>query len=558
MKTMFFSFWQHKKVLFLISLPSTPDFQRHESLVNQCLEKLRKEKVTVGRNIDSTSLSTINKYDVVIIVAHLDENSNELALADRHLPINTFVDYLPEDFSGVLDFSSCYAAQWIKLIKRKCPNCHVQGASQQTVLDYRLIIYPHVIRLYRENKSLSYHDAYMAIEEKTKAIANKMISEGLYPDDDITSVNTPGKHLGWPSSVIYAPTSVERNTPFIVQLYIKSEKDSDRSITIRAKKIDPDTGLIKSEELPIKLKKGDGISVQYVAITPQKEDVQVENAVQHKIWLGKTISFEFNVVVFSSFRGSSFNGKVLIEVNKEPIGSCSFKTIVEKADQAPADISLELYDFKAEMSVNKDILKKGLLSNLQSLQAQLTNELDNQKRQLLESSMATCQKCMKLIDMPVRLDTHMKKTVFVSSTCDEFMKPFRETIREVVEELKMNADLCGDWPQSGSNPADVCCQKVMDSDIYVCILGGRYGYIEPSLNTSMTEMEFHAAFSTHKKILAFVLTPPNESNEPDAVKLRQNQFVNYLKTSRILREFKNVEELKVFSRSDLQTFISSK
>ena len=172
--------------------------------------------------------------------------------------------------------------------------------------------------------------------------------------------------------------------------------------------------------------------------------------------------------------------------------------------------------------------------------------------------MATCQKCMKLIDMPVRLDTQMKKTVFVSSTCDEFMKPFRETIREVVEELKMNADLCGDWPQSGSNPADVCCQKVMDSDIYVCILGGRYGYIEPSLNTSMTEMEFHAAFSTHKKILAFVLTPPNESNEPDAVKNRQNQFVNYLKTSRILREFKNVEELKEFSRSDLQTFISSK
>ena len=175
MKTKFFSFWQHKKVLFLISLPSTPEFQRHEPLVSQCLEKLKKERVTVDKNIDSTSLSTINKYDVVIIVAHLDEDSNELVLADRHLPIHTFVDYLPEDFTGVLDFSSCYAAQWIKLIKRKCPNCHVQGASQQTVLDYRLIIYPHVIRLYRENKSLDYHEAYMTIEEKTKTIANRMI-----------------------------------------------------------------------------------------------------------------------------------------------------------------------------------------------------------------------------------------------------------------------------------------------------------------------------------------------------------------------------------------------
>ena len=557
----FFSRWQRKKILFLISLPCTTEFQQHDPLVAQCVSKLQKEGVDVAHNIDANTLSQICKYDVVIVVAHLDEETNELVLANGRLTIQTFVDYLPQEFKGVLDFSSCFAAQWINLIKHKCPECHVQGALMQTVLDYRLTIYPHVIRLYRENKYMSYYDAYKTIQEKTKSFANQITLENIgYTDSALQEINTPGKHLGWPSSLIYAPSKVERETPFIVQLYIKCDKDTERSISIKAKRIDPDSGLIKVQELPIKLKKNDRISVQYAAITTQEGCVAIDEPVQHQTWLGKTISFDFNVTVLKSFTGKSFNGKVLIEVNGELVGKCSFKTeVAEEQYTAPADVSLEPYDSLKEMSRMRDLLKERLEANYTKLEYLLETEQDSKKREMYESALKTCKKCKQLVDDPVRVSGNSKnKTVFVSSTCEKFMRQFRESARTIIENLNLNPNMCSDWPQSGSNPADVCCQQVMFSDIFLCILGGRYGYIEPSLGTSMTQMEFEVAMLTNKRILAFLLTPPNDSDESDEIRAKQIAFRNYLKSSRILRNFENLDEFKEFSLKDLEYCISSK
>ena len=102
-----FPFLQPKRrILFLVSLPSTPEFQRHDGLVEECLDKLHREGVKTSQTIDRETLSTISKYDVVIVFAHLDENRNELVLRDNRLSITSFVDSLPKDFKGVLDFSS--------------------------------------------------------------------------------------------------------------------------------------------------------------------------------------------------------------------------------------------------------------------------------------------------------------------------------------------------------------------------------------------------------------------------------------------------------------------
>ena len=557
----FFSLLRRKKVLFLISLPRTIEFQRHDEQVAQCISKLKKEGVDVELSIDLKTLSQICKYDVVIVVAHLDEENDELVLANNRLKIQTFVDYLPQSFKGVLDFSSCYAAQWINLIKRKCPECRVKAPKMQTVLDYRLIIYPHVIRLYKENKHISYYDAYNAIEEKTKSFANQITLKSIgYVDDVLQEVNTPGKHLGWPSSLIYAPSKVERDSPFIVQLYIKSDKETERSITIKAKRIDPDTGFIQTQELPIKLKKNDRVSVQYAAITTQEESIIIDDFVQHQTWLGKTLSFEFNVTVLNSFTGKSFNGKILIEVNGELVGKCSFKTEVEQErNLAPADIFLESYNAQKEMSHTRELLKERLAANYKKLEFLLETESDPMKREMYESALRTCEKCKLLVDSPVRISgDSKKKTVFVSSTCEKYMEQFRESVRTVIEKLKLNPNMCADWPQSGSNPADECCQQVMFSDIYLCILGGRYGYIEPSLGTSMTQMEYEVAMLTHKKILIFLLTPPNDSDESDEIKTKQIAFRNYLKSSRILKEFWTLEDLKNKCRDDLQDYLSLK
>lgn len=558
-----FSWKRHKRVAFYISLPDTPEFNRHMPVVENCISRLGKMGgVDVYRDIDSHTLSSLSRYDVVIFVAHLDEETNEMVLREGRLPVGELVAMLPEEFGGTIDLSSCYAAQWINMIKERCPQCHVQGAFQQTVLDYRLTIYPHVIRLYKEKKGLEYRAAYEIIEGRMKDMAKKMISgqtagtlDNLQKkDDDITA----SRYLGAPSSLIYSPSKVEKGLPFLVQVYIKAAKDSDRSVGIKARRIDPDTGMVYNEELPVNLKKGDEVTVQYATTAQQNNDVLVEESVICRRWMGKTLGFEFVVTVSPKFRHDSFLGKVLIGVNGEPVGRCSFKTKVEKVDMAPAEMFLEVYDPLKERQKDLNELKAGLESNLKSLKKRLAQEDNEENKRVIESSINTCLKCMDLVDKPVEDAEPRRKTVFVSSTCDDYMTPFRETVREVVTELKMNADLCGDWPQSGSNPADICCRKVMESDIYLCILGGRYGYIEPSLDTSMTEMEFHAAISFRKKIFVFVLAPPNETNEPEEVRIRQNRFVNFVKSSRILREFKDIEELRQLSKNDLQTYISSK
>ena len=96
----------------------------------------------------------------------------------------------------------------------------------------------------------------------------------------------------------------------------------------------------------------------------------------------------------------------------------------------------------------------------------------------------------------------------------------------------------------------------MDSDIYLGIFGGRYGYIEPSLDSSMTQMEYLTAVSAKKKILLFVIKPINETDEPEPIKKRQNAFIKNLENSRILRTFANPSELSELAKNDLLDFIA--
>ena len=98
---------QHNQVLFLVSLPQEPEFMVHSASVARCTSQIKKMGVDVIEDINTETLSRANEYDVVIVVAHLDDRSNELVLSNRTIPLEEFVRALPKDFSGTLDFSSC-------------------------------------------------------------------------------------------------------------------------------------------------------------------------------------------------------------------------------------------------------------------------------------------------------------------------------------------------------------------------------------------------------------------------------------------------------------------
>ena len=65
MKNIMLQTMQHKKILFLISLPSTSEFQDCIADVNECLDELRQLHVDVREHIRHEDFAEANNYDVV-------------------------------------------------------------------------------------------------------------------------------------------------------------------------------------------------------------------------------------------------------------------------------------------------------------------------------------------------------------------------------------------------------------------------------------------------------------------------------------------------------------
>ena len=545
---------QHKKILFLASLPETQEFQKHEANLSNCCQKLKGLGVIIGEGITENSLRNILEFDLVIVLAHLDEENNELILKDSRMGIDTFVNAIPENFNGIIDFSSCHSAQWINCIKAKSPNCHVMGAMGQTTLPFRLYIYPFVIQMYLSNDNIAYNNAYTMVMDFVK---KEM--EARQKGTNVEAGNAEGAtKLGKQMSSIYAPAKVARNQAFMVQLFLHDDSISVNKITIQAKKFDPNTRCVETQTLPIKIRKGERIAVRLETFSSQPENIRIDRPVKETIWNGQSVKFQFNVIVSDSFAESSFIGNLLIEVNHEPIGESSFTIQVsEKKDDAPATISIERRDRNIDGEQGRANLKSQLQNNLHTLLDQWDHAQDDASRAKLRKAIDTCQLCIHLIESPIESEALVRpKKVFVSSTCEDFMKPFRSIARNVITSLKMEPEMCDDWPQTGCNPTHVCCQKVLDSDIYVGVFGGRYGYIEPSLKSSMTQVEYLTALSAKKKMLLFVINPLNSTDEPDAVKSKQESFIADMKKTRILRTFSDVSELSELIKNDLLELIT--
>ena len=129
------------------------------------------------------------------------------------------------------------------------------------------------------------------------------------------------------------------------------------------------------------------------------------------------------------------------------------------------------------------------------------------------------------------------RKVLISSVVTGF-EAYRAAARKAV-------DLMGDKPvmceEFGARPyaSEVACiSEVESSDIYLLIMGEEYGYVGPS-GESITQMEFRAAKTSGKPILAFIQNCPME-NQQDAFRKEVENF-----TGGFFRDtFQTPEELK--------------
>lgn len=94
--------------------------------------------------------------------------------------------------------------------------------------------------------------------------------------------------------------------------------------------------------------------------------------------------------------------------------------------------------------------------------------------------------------------------VFVSSTWED-MQSYREAVRGALN--KAGCIPCGmeRFSASAQSPLETCFEELEKAQVYICILGMRYGSIDVESGKSYTELEYEKAKGLNLPILAFLI-----------------------------------------------------
>jgi len=98
----------------------------------------------------------------------------------------------------------------------------------------------------------------------------------------------------------------------------------------------------------------------------------------------------------------------------------------------------------------------------------------------------------------------VEDSVFVSSTSID-LKSHRQAVRDVINTMRLKFIGMEEFAPTTQAPADLIRRKVNESQVYLGILGFRYGYVDPSTGLSMTELEYRQAIASNKRICMFVM-----------------------------------------------------
>lgn len=106
--------------------------------------------------------------------------------------------------------------------------------------------------------------------------------------------------------------------------------------------------------------------------------------------------------------------------------------------------------------------------------------------------------------------------VFISSVIDGF-EEVRAVAKSAVESLSMQPVMAEDFTAKPISPKEACLDGVRGSDIYVGILGSRYGHITKT-GFSVTEEEFNEARKRGINVLWFVMNCTRDSKQEEFIK----------------------------------------
>ena len=529
------------------------NYKKSAKSLRNTLNNIHERGVDVIAQFSISDIKKIIEYDVIIIIAHHSDSSDEIEIGGKCVKTIDFVNSIPEHTEAIIDMTSCYSDYLIPRIKGRIPHSHIIGIDVPTSLSFRLFLLEKIIKALANDSSLSYIDAL-------KKILSTLPSDkkSLKLTEESNAIHLGKRDI---KSTVAAPFKVYKGESFIISVFIHKEEDKDE-VELLSKAIDEDTEIRSSKKISVKIKKGDKIDLQLSVPEDIKSYFLIDKKKRTIRWEGNTDSVEFVVSVSDKCGFLDFIGRIHVYINQEPQFDMLFKTkIIEKEASNSsslnevdyADIDFVPFDKIKEKQQARDLL----ISHLKNKILELSNAQcsDVNAHELIKKELEMCNKCIELISNTSKKNNDVLK-VFISSTSD--MKTYRNVIRERVLALGMYPDMYEMWGQGNDYPRDMCCKHVLDSDIFICILGSKYGFVEPIWNKSMTEIEYRIASNAGIPILIYIKNDYREkieelSNEEKNITLRQLNFIDELLTKRMVSIFPNEISLALLADPELLT-----
>lgn len=121
------------------------------------------------------------------------------------------------------------------------------------------------------------------------------------------------------------------------------------------------------------------------------------------------------------------------------------------------------------------------------------------------------------------------KKVFISSTYIDLV-PHRRALWELIKGFNAEVKGMEAFGARTSAPLETCIEQVFESDIYIGIIGMRYGSVDGGTGKSFTEIEYETAYRQKKEILIYLLDEINGLVHPNQIDFNNYRALEALKS----------------------------
>lgn len=158
-----------------------------------------------------------------------------------------------------------------------------------------------------------------------------------------------------------------------------------------------------------------------------------------------------------------------------------------------------------------------------------------------------------------------KLQVFVSSTYTDLQEERQAAVQAILDAGHIPAGM-ELFKAGNESQLKTICKWIDESDVYLLILGGRYGSIESKSSKSYTQLEYEYALSKDIPVFAVVLSQSFLTNKINTLGLDKvmeqiapdkYQLFKSLVMSKIIREVDDYKDIQIAIHSTLNEFMNS-